>query len=124
MSQASRLPLEIHFASDLQKSSLPPAFADLRLPSGSTLVFHAIGGDREPNFLVESVTAPARIYDPKKVRVQAVVTGIETQPARPTVSLVVDNKVLESKQVDIPRGPQPPSELLSPDVSLSSLPPH
>ena len=113
MSQASRLPLEIHFASDLQKSSQPPAFADLRLPAGSTLVFHAIGGDREPNFLVESVTAPARIYDPKKVRVQAVVTGIENDAARRTVSLVVDNKVLESKQVDIPAGGRAQVEFLS-----------
>jgi hypothetical protein len=113
MSQASRLPLEIHFASDLQKSSMPPAFADLRLPAGSTLVFHAIGGDRAPNFLVESVTAPARIYDPKKVRVQAVLTGIENEPARRTVSLVVDNKVLESKRVDIPAGGRTQVEFLS-----------
>lgn len=113
MSQSSRLPLEIHFASDLQKSAMPPAFGDLRLAPGSTLVFHPVGGDRSPNFLVESVTAPARIYDPKKVRVQAVVSGIENEAARRTVSLVVDNKVLESKQVDVPAGGRAQVEFLS-----------
>ena len=74
--QSSRIPLEVHFASDMQKSSLPPAFADLRLGSDTNLIFHSVADAKEPNWMVESVTAPAKIYDPKKVRVQAVIAGV------------------------------------------------
>ncbi len=69
ISQTSQIPLEVHFASDMQKSSMPPAFADLRLGSDTNLVFHSVADSNEPNWMVESVTAPAKIYDPKKVRV-------------------------------------------------------
>ena len=100
----SRIPLEVHFASDMQKSSLPPAFADLRLGSDTNLVFHSVADSKEPNWMVESVTAPAKIYDPKKVRVQAVIAGTgASEPAKRTVSLALDGKVLESKSVDVPR---------------------
>ncbi len=57
---------------------LPPAFADLRLGSDTNLIFHSVADSKEPNWMVESVTAPAKIYDPKKVRVQAVIAGIGT----------------------------------------------
>ncbi len=78
ISQTSHIPLEVHFASDLQKSSMPPAFADLRLGSDTKLVFHSVADSNDPNWMVESVTAPAKIYDPKKVRVQAVIAGVNT----------------------------------------------
>ena len=52
--------------------------------------------------MVESVTAPAKIYDPKKVRVQAVIAGVNTPATKRTVSLSLDGKVLESKSVDVP----------------------
>ncbi len=42
IAQSSRMPLEVHFVSDMQKSSLPPAFADLRLGSDTNLVFHSV----------------------------------------------------------------------------------
>ena len=58
---------------------MPPAFADLRLGGDTNLIFHSVADAREPNWMVESVTAPGKIYDPKKVRVQAVVAGIGTQ---------------------------------------------
>jgi hypothetical protein len=102
IAQSSRIPLEVHFASDMQKSSLPPAFADLRLGSDTNLVFHSVADSKDPNWMVESVTAPAKIYDPKKVRVQAVIAGSNTPAAKRTVSLALDGKVLESKSVDVP----------------------
>ncbi len=101
ISQSSRIPLEVHFASDMQKSSMPPAFADLRLASDTKLVFHSVADAKEPNWMVESVTAPAKIYDPKKVRVQAVIAGVNTPATKRTVSLLLDGKVLDSKSVDV-----------------------
>ena len=119
IAQSSRVPLEVHFASDMQKSSLPPAFADLRLPGDTMLVFHSVADSKEPNWLVESVNAPGKIYDPKKARVQAVIASVG-QPAgasaaKRTVSLVLDGKVLESKSVDIPPNGRASVEFVSLD---------
>jgi hypothetical protein len=113
VAQSARVPLEVHFVSDMQKSSLPPSFADLRLGGDTKLIFHSVADAREPNWLVESVTAPGKIYDPKKVRVQAVIAGIGTNAAKRTVSLVLDGRVLESKSVDIPAGGRASVEFLS-----------
>ena len=68
------MPIELHLASDLQKSAMPPGFADLRLDPDTTLVLHQIG-QPAPNWTVENVIAPRRVYDPKKVRIQATVAG-------------------------------------------------
>jgi len=102
VAESVKRPMEVHFFTDIQKSSMPPAFTDLRLSDDTSLVLHSVAADREPNWLVESVTAPGRIFDPKKVRVQAVVAGFNTDAARKTVSLVLDGKVLESKTSDVP----------------------
>ena len=113
--QNSHIPLEVHFASDMQKSSLPPAFADLRLASDTNLVLHSVADSKDPNWMVESVIAPAKIYDPKKVRVQAVVAGVNTPAAKRTVSLALDGKVLESKSVDVPANGRASVEFVSLD---------
>jgi hypothetical protein len=115
ISQTSKIPLEVHFASDLQKSSMPPAFADLRLGSDTNLVFHSVADSKDPNWMVESVTAPAKIYDPKKVRVQAVIAGSNTPATKRNVSLALDGKVLESKSVDVPANGRASVEFLSLD---------
>ncbi len=113
IAQSSRIPLEVHFVSDMQKSSLPPAFADLRLGGDTNLVFHSVADAKEPNWMVESVNAPGKIYDPKKVRVQAVIAGAGTEAAKRTVSLVLDGRVLESKSADIPANGRASVEFLS-----------
>jgi len=115
ISQTSRIPLEVHFSSDLQKSSMPPAFADLRLGTDTKLVFHSVADSKEPNWMVESVTAPAKIYDPKKVRIQAVVAGSNTPQTKRTVSLALDGKTLDSKMVDVPSNGRASVEFLSLD---------
>src|SRR5438552_7954736 len=99
ISQSVRMPVEVHLLSDMQKSSLPPVFADLRLGADTNLVFHSVADSKQPNWLVESVTAPAKIYDPKKVRVRAVIASVGADAAKKTASLVLDGKVLESKSV-------------------------
>jgi len=111
--QSARMPLEVHFFSDMQKSSLPPAFTDLRLAGETNLVLHSVAESKQPNWLVESVAAPGRIYGPKKVRVQAVIAGIATDAAKRTVSLALDGRVIESKVVDIPAGGRASVEFLS-----------
>jgi hypothetical protein len=115
ISQSAKTPLEVHFASDLQKSSMPPAFADLRLPSDTNLIFHSVADSKDPNWMVESVTAPAKIYDPKKVRVQAVVAGVNTPATKRTVSLSLDGKTLETKSVDVTAGGRTSVEFVSLD---------
>ena len=115
ISQTSRIPLEVHFSSDLQKSSMPPAFADLRLGTDTKLVFHSVADSKEPNWMLESVTAPAKIYDPKKVRIQAVVAGSNTPQTKRTVSLALDGKTLESKMLDVPSNGRASVEFLSLD---------
>ncbi len=112
--QSARIPLEVHLVSDMQKSSLPPAFADLRLGLDTNIIFHSVADSREPNWLVESVTAPAKIFDPKKVRVQAVIANTgASEKAQRTVSLVLDGKTLESKQVDVPPNGRVTAEFVS-----------
>jgi hypothetical protein len=113
ISQASKMPLEVHFISDMQKSSLPPAFVDLRLGGDTNLVFHSVADSKEPNWLVESVIAPGKIYDPKKVRVQAVIAGVGTEATNRTAALVLDGKTLESKTVDVPANGRATVEFLS-----------
>jgi len=113
MSQLSHMPLEVHFASDMQKSSMPPAFADLRLGGETDLILHSVADTKEPNWMVESVTAPGKIYNPKKVHVQAVIAGVGTDASKRTVSLVLDGKTLESKSVDVPASGRASVEFLS-----------
>jgi len=97
-------PLEVHLFSDLQKSSLPPAFADLRLPAGARLILHPVAGSPPPNWTVESVHAPRRLYDATKARVQATIAGFGTEGDRKRVSLALNGRVLETRDVEVPNG--------------------
>src|SRR5262245_17962803 len=67
MAQTARMPVEAHVFTDLQKSSLPSNFADMRLGEGIRLVVHPLADKRLPNFAVESVKAPRRVYDARRV---------------------------------------------------------
>ena len=113
LSQSMKTPLEVHLFSDMQRSSMPPAFADLRLAPSTDLVLHPVNETREPNWMVESVTAPGRVYDPKKVRVQAVIASSGADAATRQVALVLDGKVLETKSVDVPANGRAKVEFLS-----------
>lgn len=113
ISKSTGMPLEVHLASDLQSSSMPPSFADLRLPAGTQLVFHPAGSGKEGNWTVESVSAPSRVYTAKKERVEAIIAGHGTPAARRTVSLVLDGRVLESKAADVPANGRVQVEFLS-----------
>ena len=101
VSEAQRMPVEVHLISDLQKSALPPGFVDLRLDPGTNLVFHSISG-AEKNWAVENVVAPRRIFDPKRVKLTATIVGFGTPAAKRTVSLALNGRELQSKSVEVP----------------------
>ncbi len=103
LAESSKMPIEVHLVSDLQKTALPPGFTDLRLAGDTTLILHPVGGEI-PNWTVENVKAPTHVYDPKRVRIQATIAGFGTPAAKRTVSLVLNGKVVQTKQVDVPAG--------------------
>ncbi len=120
LSESTRFPLEVHLVSDLQKSAMPPGFADLRLDPSTTLVFHQIG-QAAANTAVENVVAPQRIFDPKKARVQATIESFggpdsKVETVKKNVSLVLNNKILQTKTVDIATGGRAQVEFLGLDA--------
>jgi hypothetical protein len=104
LAQSSQAPLEVHLFSDLQKTSMPAGFAELALPPGASLKIHAAGGKAQPNWAVESVSAPARVDDQGKVRAQATIAGYLTDAAARRVSVAVNGRVVETKEVNVPAG--------------------
>src|SRR5262245_707022 len=116
ISQSEKTPVEAHVFSDMQKSSWPSNFVDARLAEGTKLVFHPVADRRLPNFAVETVNAPRRIYDPKKVRIQATIVGYGTQKATKSVTLVLNGKEITSKQVETPAGGRASVEFLTLDA--------
>ena len=57
LAESSKMPIEVHLVSDLQKTAMPPGFTDLRLAGDTTLILHPVGGEI-PNWTVENVKAP------------------------------------------------------------------
>jgi hypothetical protein len=115
LSESVKMPIGLHLASDLQKSAMPPGFADLRLDSNTKLVLHQIG-KAEPNWTVENVVAPRRVYDTKKVRVVATVHGFGAPVTKKTVSLMLNGKVLQTKTIDVPADGRATAEFLGLDA--------
>jgi hypothetical protein len=115
LADAQKLPLDVHLASDLQKSAMPPGFADLRVNPGTTLFFHPVG-DPAPNWTVENVVAPRRVYDPKRVRMQATVAGYGTTATKRDVALLLNGRMLQSKSVDVPANGRGQVEFLGLDA--------
>jgi hypothetical protein len=113
ISQSLKLPLAVHLYSDMQQSGWPSNFNDLRLSADVQLVPHAIESKETPNFTVENVVAPRRVYDGKKTRVLATVAGFNNQKAVRNVSLVLNGRVIDSKQVTVPEHGRGTVEFLS-----------
>src|ERR1700682_339210 len=115
LSEGQKMPLEVHLASDLQKSAMPPGFADLRLAPGTNLILHPVGGS-DKNWTVENVVSPRRVFDPKRVKIQATVAGFGTPAAKRTVTLLLNGRELQSKSVDVPENGRVPVEFLGLDA--------
>ena len=94
--------IDAHVFTDDQKSSLPPSFADLKLDDGTKLEIHPVATTVPPNWTVENVEAPRRVFDTKKVRTVATVAGYNTPDAERKVTLFANGKALETKSVKVP----------------------
>lgn len=113
VSQSNQMPVEVHFFSDMQKSSLPPAFNDLTMGQNTKLVLHSLATDKpQPNWTVETVTAPRSVFDPKKARVVATIAGFHTPAAKRNVTLLVNQKTVASKTVDVPENGRATAEFI------------
>lgn len=108
--------IEAHVFTDVQKSSLPPSFADLKLDDGTTLVVHPVATGPLPNWTVETVEAPRRVFDTKKVRTVATIAGYNTPEATRKVTLLANDKPLETKQVKVPANGRATVEFLALDA--------
>jgi hypothetical protein len=116
IAQTVQTPIELDVFTDMQRTNMPPSFAEMAMPANVSLVLHPVVKDAVPNWTVESVNAPAQVWDPKKARVEAVVAGFGTAAATRTVSLVVNNKSVATKQVSVPANGRASVEFDSLDV--------
>ncbi|MEO8367596.1 MAG: VWA domain-containing protein, partial [Candidatus Solibacter sp.] len=111
-----KLPLAVELYSDMQATGWPANFNDIRLSNAIKLNPHPIEAKETGNFTVENVVAPRRVYDAKKTRVLVTVAGFANKKATRTVSLSLNGRVTESKQVEVPENGRATVEFLSLDV--------
>ncbi len=116
ISQAAHLPLEVHLYSDMQQSGMPANFNDLRLNADIRLVTHPIEARPTPNFTVENVVAPRRVYDSKKTRVLATIAGFDNPKAVRKATLLLNGRTIETKTAEVPENGRASVEFLSLDV--------
>jgi hypothetical protein len=114
--QSLHLPLHVHLYSDMQQTGMPTNFNDLRLNADLRLEPHPIGNKVVPNFAVENVVAPRRVYDNKKTRVLATVAGHGTPKSIRNVSLILNGRMTETKTAEVPENGRATVEFLSLDV--------
>ena len=69
-----------------------------------------------PNWTVENVEAPRRVFDTKKVRTVATIAGYNTPDAARKVTLLANGKPLETKQVKVPANGRATVEFLALDA--------
>lgn len=116
IAQTVQTPIELHVFSDMQRTNMPPSFSEMAMPANVSLALHPASKGAAANWTVESVNAPAQVWDPKKARVEAVVAGFDTAAATRTVSLVVNGKTLATKQANVPANGRASVEFDSLDV--------
>lgn len=116
MEQSTGMRLDVHFISDMQETSMPPNFRDLQLGPHTALALHPVGLPTAPNWTVQNVIAPARVYDPKRTRVTANISGWDTPAVNRTVALSLDGRVLATKEVAVPANGSAQVEFVGFDV--------
>lgn len=116
MAETVHTPIELHLFSDIQRSAMSGSFGEMALPGNVSLVLHPEARGPEPNWTVESVNAPGEVFDPKKSRVQAVISGYHTPAAKKSVSLVVNGKAIATQMLDVPANGRASVEFTSLDV--------
>jgi hypothetical protein len=116
IAQSLHLPLTVHLFSDMQQTGMPSNFNDLRLNADVKLEPHSLVKKEEPNFTVENVVAPRRVFDSKKTRVLVTVAGFGTRKDIRNVTLSLNGRAVETKTVEVPESGRATVEFLSMDV--------
>ena len=116
IAQSLHLPLDVHLYSDMQQTGMPANFNDLRLNAAVRLEPHPLETKEVPNFAVENVVAPRRVYDSRKSRVLATIAGFGNSKATRSVSLALNHRVIETKTVEVPENGRATVEFLSLEV--------
>jgi hypothetical protein len=116
IAQSLKLPLRVELYSDLQQTGMPPNFNDLRLNAAIRLEPHPLVSKETPNFTVENVIAPRRVYDGKKQRVLATVASFGEPKATRRVSLLLNDREVETKSIEVPESGRASVEFQSLDV--------
>jgi hypothetical protein len=102
IAQSLKLPLTVHLFSDMQQTGMPPNFNDLRLNADVKLETHPVVTKEEPNFTVENVVAPRRVFDNKKTRVLATISGFGVHKDIRNATLSLNGRTVETKPVTVP----------------------
>jgi hypothetical protein len=116
LAAGTRMPIELHVFSDMQATGLPPDFNELRLPPAVTLVLHQVGAAITPNWTVETVAAPAQVWDPTKMRIVATLAGFATPEATRTVTLSINGRVAGQQNVKVPAAGRASVVFAGPDI--------
>jgi hypothetical protein len=116
IAQATKQPLDVQLYSDMQQTGMPANFNDLKLNAQVHLETHPIDARPVPNFAVENVVAPRRVYDAKKQRVEVTVVGSNNPKATRSVTLMLNQRDTETKPVEVPAGGRATVEFTSLDV--------
>lgn len=124
LDQTTGMEITVHLISDMQQTSMPTgqigstsvAFRELQIGPHTVLKLHEIGKGSAPNWAIETVTTAAAVYDTKKTRLTAAVAGWNTPPVSRKVSLVLDDKILATKDVNVPANGTAQVEFLGFDV--------
>jgi hypothetical protein len=112
MADGLGVPVDLHLFTDLQRSKMPPNFADAVFPPNVKLVLHPIGDDRMiPNWTVETVVSSRQSAvgsqqsgagSRKPAGVQAVIAGFGTPEATRTATLLINGKTIATRSVKVP----------------------
>ncbi len=116
IAQALKLPLKVELFSDMQQTGMPGNFNDLRLNADIRLDPHPLATKEMPNYAVENIVAPRRVYDGKKQRVLVTVASYGAPKATRQVSLILNGRVVETKAADVPESGRATVEFQSLEV--------
>jgi hypothetical protein len=114
--EEQKQPVEVHLISDFQRAALAGGFAGLQLPEGVALHLHSVAQRAEPNWAVESVSAPARVRHGREARIHAVIAGFHTEASRKTAVLRVAGREAARRAVEVPPEGRATVEFDGPDL--------
>jgi len=117
IAQAHRGPVLAHVFTDLQRTAMPAAFRELALPDEVRLVLHPAATENVDNWTVEAVNVPSTVYAQRKLRVQATLVAFAEKPARKRVELVLDGRVIESREIELSADERSSVEFVLPELA-------